>query len=144
MVSTPLLAMVSVSAKDRWSKNLVSPEAGHVEKERGKIISAKGTEIVFTLWPLVQKKRRVSSSETIRSRATGVVADERIDPTSLISSSSLAARLHVDVDVEWQADVVRSWGQLIKLWRSIHFHKAKGSQIERTLWISDSHAWWVR
>lgn len=70
------------------------------KRERKKIISWKGTEIVFTRWPLVQKKRQVSSSEKIRSRATGVVADERIDPTSLISSCSLAARLRVDVDVE--------------------------------------------
>lgn len=64
------------------------------------MISLKETEIVFTLWPLVQKKWQISGSEKIRSRATGVVADERIDPTSLISSASLAARLHVDVDVE--------------------------------------------
>lgn len=110
-----------------------------LKKREEKIISEKQTEIVFTLWPLVQKKRQVSSSEKIRSRATGVVADERIDLTSLISSSSFAARLRVDV--EWLADLVQSWGQLIKLWRSIHLHKAKGSRIEQTLWISDSHAW---
>lgn len=143
MVSTLLLAMVSVItlANDR-SKNPVSPGAGRVEKESEKIISEKGAEILFTRWPLVQKKRRVSSSETIRSRATRVVADERIDPTSLISSSSLAARPRVDVDVEWLADVVQSWEQLIKRRRSIHLHKAKGSRLEQTPQILDSHAWW--
>lgn len=69
-----------------------------MNRREEKVISEKGTEIVFTRWPLVQKKRWVSGSEKIRSRATGVVADERIDPTSLISSSSLAVRLRVDVE----------------------------------------------
>lgn len=144
MVSALLLLTVPLlsSANDRWSKTLVSPEAGILWKKSGKIISKKRTDIVFTRWPLIEKKRQVSSSEKIRSRATGVVADERIDPTSLIWSSSLAARLRVDVNVEWLADVVQSWGQLIKLWRCIHLHKAKESLLEQALRISHGYARW--